>query len=302
MAAHNQSPKELAQDILERHDISYKKIGPSKWEPKSVCDVFVVDDEYVIKIGNREIQREQAIYKALNSRETPLPRLVATGDRYLVIEKLEGEPLDKYHQQLSLDDRISLAWQIGFSLAHIQKAPVDMLLHCREIYQRTSDNLISGLRASAADAGGLHKPEVAEQIRTYIAQEIWRAKIDFEPVLVHADLWDRHLFVKPTTDGRCELCGIIDFTDAFIGPPEYDLVYGPYWIREIGGGTAALLSGYRSACGKLEPDFVGRLRLYQLLQCPIRISYWVEQCGNGNLRRALEWMWPDKLLGIVPVQ
>ena len=296
MTTQNQPQKLLTQDILEKHGIPCKRVAPIGF---GLNDTFIVDDKYVIKLGpERVMLKEHAIYEVLKQQEIPLPRLVATGkyldQYYLVTEKLEGQPLDECYKQLSLNDCLSLAWQVGFSLACIQEVKVDSLFDCPYIHQYTQSDWISRFTRAVQRAEGLFESGVLEQFRTYIAQESWRVGVDFEPVLVHADMWERHLFAK-LIDSEWKLCGIIDFTDVFIDPGEYDLAYGVYWIREIAGGTTALLSGYRSGGGKLQPGFVGRLRLYQVMKVPVRILYWIEKHGDGNLRRALETMWPDAL-------
>ena len=77
---------------------------------------------------------------------------------------------------------------------------------------------------------------------------------DFEPVLLHADLAEDHVLLDPATK---KVTGIIDFGDACLGDPAYDV-------------NSAVLPFYK---GKIDPAFKERQLFYRHLNPFIAIVF-----------------------------
>ncbi len=94
----------------------------------------------------------------------------------------------------------------------------------------------------------------------------------FKPVLLHHDLSPDHLLVEDAV-----LTGVIDFEDAIIGDPCFDLI----GVLHLGPGV---LDHYR---GPIDPGFFDRMRFYTRLWPLHEIRYGVESGQSEHIQRGL---------------
>jgi len=124
-------------------------------------------------------------------------------------------------------------------------------------------------------------PMLADKYQTAIGQEFENflrneANFQFEPVLIHGDLNEEHILLDPATQ---RVTGIIDFGDAGIGDPAYDV-------------TEDILPYYK---GKLDATWQQRRHFYRKLG-PLQIMFYAKKAGDGALLEfgnyELERLWP----------
>jgi aminoglycoside phosphotransferase (APT) family kinase protein len=96
--------------------------------------------------------------------------------------------------------------------------------------------------------------------------------------LLHGDLHAGHLLVDPA--GR--VVGLIDWADACLGDPAYDLKFlwvlpGEHFVEEV-------LSFYD---GPIDPGFLDRIRFYGVCTAVDEVAYGLSESRDENLRRGL---------------
>lgn len=147
------------------------------------------------------------------------------------------------------------------------------------------DWLDRDLRRRLAPAVG-HAWPAARDLVTALAAHV-TALPEPPPTLVHNDLFDRNVLCDPLRD---EVVGMIDFEDAFAGPPEADvakteLVHGPLFRDPLDGDWFdALLEGWGRAP---DPALVSFFRAWNLVNMGYHASLQGFVDHVGALHRAL---------------
>lgn len=221
------------REVLDRHDLPAVEIE----EPfVGTFPTFLVGD-VVVKLfgegfdGVASHGAELAMHELLAShRDIPAPGLVASGwlydDEprwpYLVTERIAGVAVREGGAS------IEVASRLGEVVALLHALPAPAVVDDRD--------LVASLRATAGErlrSFGL--PErLVEQVPAFLADALP------EDTLVHADITADHVFVDGT-----RLVGIIDWGDAIVADPHYELV--PVFFDALAGERALLdsfLDGY----------------------------------------------------------
>src|SRR5262249_44942273 len=90
--------------------------------------VFAVDDHFVVKLfpsnERSHFETERAALTLVdNSLSIPTPRVVAAGERgewwYVVMTRLQGQPLAEVWQSIGTDERCRLLRDVGTTLAEL---------------------------------------------------------------------------------------------------------------------------------------------------------------------------------------
>lgn len=102
----------------------------------------------------------------------------------------------------------------------------------------------------------------------------------FKPVLLHHDLSADHLLIDPATG---EVSGIIDFEDAIVGDPCFDLI----GVISLGAGV---LDHYR---GPIDPGFFERMRFYNRLWSLHELRYGAETGHPEPIEKGLSRLRAD---------
>lgn len=199
----------------------------------------------------------------------PTPRIVAEGQlegwSYLVLTRLEGDPLDPLWPTLAPVDQRRLLAQIGELAA---------ALHGLPLWPSQTDPA-----ATWAEFVALRKHKLAEKhardgLPTAWIEDIERTVASLpaidrnadELACLHTDLQGGNLLVRSVGD-RLELSGLFDFGDAMIGAREHELIApAAFMAPRVPGGLRALLRGYGYADADLDAELVARLTGQLLLQ------------------------------------
>ena len=237
--------------------------------------VLLVDGRYVVKLypaffdGARSFAAERAVYARLaRDPVLPAPVMVAEGALfqgrpwhypYLVTTLIPGQSAGE--AALGPADRLALAAYVGEAARRLHALPVAGLVALGDFTA-----FIQARRAAcAADqaAWGHLPPHLIAGLDAYLppadAIAAWLAP----PRLIHADLTRDHV-LGDWVDGRWTPTGIIDFGDARVGDPAYELVA---LHLDLFAGDKALLRAFLAAHGGFQPgaDFVHRAMTLTLL-------------------------------------
>ena len=212
-----------AATLAARHGLSG---APSRFSAGSV-PVYAVGEAHVLKLFPLREEAhwltEQVALQAVQGRlPVPTPALHAAdvhGEwRYLLMERLMGQPLDELWPQASPEVRADLMDQVGRMLAALHALPVSGLAAITPDWP----TFISRRREGCWDRQvqyGLTSPW-AEQLEPFLGEVALPPAP--APALLHTEVMHAHLLVVPDGDGL-RLTGLVDFEPAMVGDPDYEL-------------------------------------------------------------------------------
>ncbi|WP_165945111.1 phosphotransferase family protein [Micromonospora sp. KC723] len=242
--------------------------------------VTLVDDrEVVVKVAPPPglsllryevdlMRTEIEFYRRAASAGLPLPvlRHADPDAGYLVMDRLRGQSLETAKQAMSPAQLAAVRHQVG-----VWAARLNTVTGARFGYPRRDGRTRSASwRASflaimddiLADAVAYDRrlPASATTVSRLVRRHAGLLDEVTRPALVHFDLWDGNIFVRPDGDGFA-VEGIIDGERAFYGDPLAELVSLAVFAdpAEVPG----LLPGYLGRDELTEPER-NRLRLYQI--------------------------------------
>lgn len=193
-----------------------------------------------------ECERERASLVIVGGRlPLAVPRLLAEGELegwpYLILERLPGGPLGAAWPAVGPEDRVRILRSLGAALAelHALPLPVDVSEVAIDLPTFVATQTDTAVRRQRSL--GLSEP-----IATALPEAIAAAALDprATPVLIHADMTSDNVLLDFRGD-LPQATGWIDFGDAMLCDPEYDLVTPAVFIcRGDRALVDALLDGY----------------------------------------------------------
>jgi len=217
---------------------------------------------YEVDLMRTEIE----FYRRAAPAGLALPRLwYADPDTgFMIMERLGGESLAKVKEKLSPDELRRLRRQIGQESALLNRVRGELFGYPRRDGRTRSSSWRESFLAILADilddAAEYHRDVTrpVSDLRALFERLGPRLDVVTEPVLVHFDLWDGNIFVRPGPDGWV-IDGIIDGERAlyadpllelvslitFCGPEEGDAVIDGYLGRPLTDDEQLRLCCYR---------------------------------------------------------
>lgn len=232
--------------------------------------VIAIGKHYVVKLTPpvfaRQIQAEEHALKYIG-KGLPLrtPQLCATGNldswRYVVQSRIPGQQLGESWPTVSQSARRSILQEIGlfFAALHRLAAPqAGVLADSWDEFLSMQTQLCAARQASWG---------VPEEIVSGISECLANSGVSTNSCisLLHADLGGGNVLLESVEDGRY-VAGIIDFGDARIGDPLYDLITPALLIAEGNHELfSALLDGYGIVGSARDERLQTRLTAYAVL-------------------------------------
>ncbi|WP_158893195.1 phosphotransferase family protein [Amycolatopsis anabasis] len=202
---------------------------------------------------------ESEFYALTEGRGLPMPRVVAAGELdpdgpswrwpYLITNRIPGTPCRSALSTMDEQARLRFAKQLGGVIRALHATP----LRDGPIFgdDKRFRALLAERRAAAvADHRRWgHLPErLCAELDEYLPAP--ESLPGAERVLVHGDLHADHVFL----DGSGEITGIIDFGDAAVADPRYELVVLHLGLFAADTGLlSAFLEGYGGPPAGFEP-------------------------------------------------
>ncbi|MER7457484.1 aminoglycoside phosphotransferase family protein [Micromonospora sp. NPDC126480] len=219
---------------------------------------------YEVELMRTEVE----FYRRAAGAGLPLPALRAADvdAGYLIVDRLRGESLNTAKEAMSPAQLVAVRHEIGGWAARLNAVTGELFGYprrdgrTRSASWRTSFLAIIDDILADAVAYDRRLPAPAETIGRLIHRHADLLDEVTRPALVHFDLWDGNIFVRPDGNGFA-IDGFIDGERAFYGDPIAELVSLANFVdpTEVPG----LLPGYlgRDDLTDAERD---RLRLYQI--------------------------------------
>ncbi len=254
--------------IAERHGLPQESLYAEK---TGTNVVFRVGDDAWIKLivplWTEDYDRERCGLAAMNDVEdVAAPRLLADGEiegwPYLVMGTVEGASIGSVWQDLTQDEQVDLAEQIGALMARmhaVDTAGMTALRHDWDTFVRRQREGCGVRQAEGIDA------RWAEEIDRYVAGVPVLDEPGGQDVFLHSDITDQHVLVVKQ-GGRWRITGLIDFADAMLGRPLYEFAAPAVFLTQRKPwAQRALLRGYGFRDDELGPELAKRLTAYVVL-------------------------------------
>lgn len=196
-----------------------------------------------------------------------VPELLAEGElegwHYLVMPRLPGTPLAELWPRLPVSDRCAIAAAIGRLAVALARVPTPSFAPLAIDWQR----FVADQSASAATRQRQHGLDEAWAcaIEGFLKRHCSLAGEDPRRVLLHADLTEENLLSREE-HGSLRLSAVLDFGDAMIGAPPYELVAPTVLMAgSEDGPQRAFLRAWGVPDGKLDATWARRLVVFLLL-------------------------------------
>ncbi|MCE2458405.1 MAG: aminoglycoside phosphotransferase family protein [Dehalococcoidia bacterium] len=200
--------------------------------------VFILDCRLVVKIYSpfwSEYDIEPKLIEVLTAEGTvPVPKIIASGryqDRatwpYLVIEHRTGATLESLRPELSHEELMFIATQVGALTKALHETEIDKLegSDAGETWDELVDRRRREVLPELVDRG-LTTSDVTKTLAG-ILDDVIDDSGSRPRVIVHGDLESDHVLLS-RTDGQWRVSAIIDFGDAWVGARDYEWM--PLWL------------------------------------------------------------------------
>ncbi|KTC89499.1 aminoglycoside phosphotransferase family protein [Fluoribacter dumoffii] len=277
--------------------------------PKLPLMLFPEGTNIVFSYGNNVIKifppfhlnqfkNEQAVLRHVDGKlSLQTPKLEYEGELwgwpYLIITKLEGTLLENLWETMAHDNKMIILHELGMLIREVHALPTDGLegMDCywpqfleKQIAQCVKHHQVKGLPKT-----------LLEQLPAYLAAARENLPELKKPVILTGEYTPMNFLVKQV-NGVWHISGLIDFGDAMLGLPQYDLLGpGAFLIQ----GNKQLLQTFLLAYGYLPEELTDALskqltalmllHQYSNLDIQVRIPNWKEKVSNLQDLENLVW-------------
>jgi len=291
--------EELAHAIIQKHQLSPAKLTLFSDETNMV---FAYGDNKVIKIfppfHQSQFESERLILKHLDGKlSVKTPSLEHEGELlswpYLIMSQLEGINLESLWEPMPHNNKRVILRELGKLIQEVHALPTDGLeaidSHWQQFLEKQIANCVEHHQTKGLTTA------LIQQIPTYLNSIKDVLPAIKKPVILTGEYTPMNFLVEQV-DGIWHISGLIDFGDAMLGLPEYDLLGpGAFLIQ----GDKQLLYEFLTAYGYLPHELTSRLshqltalmllHQYSNLSIQVRIPNWKDKVNNLKDLESLVW-------------
>jgi hygromycin-B 7''-O-kinase len=185
--------------------------------------------------AGRQFHIERSVLRTLEEQPAiPAPRILYEGEidggsPYLIMTEVTGATAEDIWDELSRSDQLSLSREFGMITAAVHRLPQDDLAAVEQEAGSKEVHIIAYRAEWAAEierAAALTNRQRDDLLR-FLLEEAPQ-HLDGPPVLAHFDMAHNHIYLSADT-GKWRVAGIIDWAEAVLGPPEWDITYLWFW-------------------------------------------------------------------------
>ncbi len=225
--------------VCERHGFSPCRSITNR--VPGTCPTFIVDDRWVVKFFGELFEGGASFRSELDANRLvaadggiPAPAVLAQGALfdddsgwpwpYLIFQYVPGDSLGEVYEQVSFEDKLALAGQLGRMTRRLHAIPVDGAGALQPAWDAYVQLLGERRRQCVEDhrAWGTPAHWVA-QIEGFLLPADELVDAGARPSLIHADITADHILGR-FDGGHWSMTGLIDFGDAMVGDPAYELI------------------------------------------------------------------------------
>lgn len=288
-----------AHALMKRHDLPHAPL--TRFE-EGTNVVFALGNRLVIKIfppfHRDQCTRETAVlHKIFGKLSVATPEILHQGEisgwPYIIMTQLEGTLLETLWQTLSTQNKESLLAELGLLIKQVHTLPTHGLEDIDSHWTQFMQRQIAGCAAHHR-AHNLSEWLVA-QIPAFL-EEVKPMLLEERPcVILTGEYTPMNLLVKEV-DGVWHLHGLIDFGDAMLGSPAYDLLGPAAFLIQ---GDRALMRTFLISYGYEDASLnqnlsryltaLMLLHQYSNLSVQVRINGWQERVKTLHALANLLW-------------
>jgi aminoglycoside 2''-phosphotransferase len=285
-------PRSLALPLFTTEYGVAPQVHSAEWLGEGdFCMCYLINSNYVFRFAKHAeataaMRTEVALLPIIGQQVTTrVPQIEFTGicptsgEGVVGYRLIPGVPttkelligLDKPHRVSIVAEMARFARQLHeipiTRLSGIPLQPIDPVEHLSSVIAKATDSVAPQLKA---DCWEYH----LELLRELTSD---RELYEYSPRLLHGDLSPEHFLATPDRNG---IAGVIDFGDARLGDPLWDLVY---ILEDLGEEVlSAFIPEYTSSCEVLT---IRRIQIYQQLN-NVEYCHWMTLRGDDSQRSA----------------
>jgi hygromycin-B 7''-O-kinase len=287
-----------AQEIIARHQLPNAPL--SRFEGTNI--VFAFGDNRVIKIfppnHHDQFLSEVLVMKHLQNKLSIMTPAIEfegeiSGWPYLIMSRLHGTLLEGLWETLTHDNKLIIIRELGALIREVHSLPTQGLesidSHWEQFIRKQIDQCVRRHQTKNLSE------ELIQDIPAYLESIEHRLPKIKKPVLLTGEYTPMNFLVTQTS-GVWHISGLIDFGDAMLGLPQYDLLGpGAFLIQ----GDKILLREFFKAYGYSEKDLTSELshqmmallllHRYSWLNLQIKIEGWQNQVSDLKDLENLVW-------------
>ena len=296
---HTQTLEKMAQEIIERHQLSHASLTLFT---EGTNIVFAYGEGMVIKIFPpfhlNQFTSDHLVLTHLEGKlSVKTPKLehvgMLDGWPYMVMSQLEGTLLETLWETMDHANKVIIMRELGTLIREVHSLPTKGLeeidCHWEQFIEQQFNHCLEQHRSKNLPKALLQElPAYLESVKAILPQIK-------QPVLLTGEYTPMNFLVKQV-NGLWHIEGLIDFGDAMLGLPEYDLLGpGAFLIQ----GDKQLLSVFLQAYGytpdqmtaQLSRQLTGLMLLHQYsnLNVQIRIKDWQHKVRHLQDLENLVW-------------
>ena len=288
----------LASAIIHRHQLPEASLTLFS---EGTNIVFSYGDSKVIKIfppfHQNQFESERLVLKHLNGKlSIQTPTLEYEGEifswPYLIISKLEGTLLETLWETMAHNNKMIILHELGELIREVHALPTDGLEAIDCYWPQFLEKQLA--HCVEQQTKGL-STDLLQQLPDYldsIKEDLLKIK---KPVILTGEYTPMNFLVRQV-EGIWHISGLIDFGDAMLGLPQYDLLGpGAFLIQ----GDKLLLGTFLRAYGYSQQELTNRLshqltalmllHQYSNLNIQVRIPNWKDKVRSLKDLENLIW-------------
>jgi aminoglycoside phosphotransferase (APT) family kinase protein len=237
----NESWIELAAAACDHARIDFGSIETiATWDQEYCANaVYRIGGQRYLKVfgptAERQFHIERSVLRTLEAHTViPAPRIVTDGERtadpsYLVLTEIAGATAENVWENLARPQQLALARDFGAITAAIHRLPQESLAAVEQQFGGRSEHtqVWKNRRIVEIEATETLSVKQRADLLRFLHEEAPQ-HFDAQPTLTHYDLAHNHIYLSQDT-GTWQVTGIIDWGDAMLGPPEWDVAYLWFW-------------------------------------------------------------------------
>jgi hygromycin-B 7''-O-kinase len=202
--------------------------------------VFRIGGQRCLKLygltSERQFHVEHSVLRTLldHTRAIPAPRFIAARARshlppYLIMTEIAGATVQDSWETLTRVEQLAIAREIGTITAAIHSLPQAELAEVEQQFggRREYAQQMQAERMAQIEASTRLSTRQREALLHYLVEEAQHF-LDEPPKVTHSDFSHAHIYLVRQTD-RVKVAGLIDWAEAMLGPPEWDIAYHWFW-------------------------------------------------------------------------
>jgi hygromycin-B 7''-O-kinase len=290
----------VVRDIANGHGLKTASLHVSTTGTNLVIGL---GDELILKIfppmlRGQYVSERGSLAQLRGRLSIPIPEVLFDGERdgwpYLVITRLSGTVGSEVWPGLSEDQKERVLFQIGATIAEVQRAPLGGLSRITPGWRDFMAGQIEGCRARHTRLGLPQK--FLDGFDDMLRDAEALIPMDAPPIILVGEYIPENFLLSRKGD-KWRLSGLFDFGDVMTGFGEYDLL-GPSAFMTSGmtRRIRSLFDGFGYSAAEITPDVKRRLMALMLLHRasdPVRhISIEDWQAKAADLFELQDLLWP----------